>query len=109
MVRAGRSAASLAVLIGSLVGIYGATDSVIGQSTWTQTDIGSSRTAGTASQSGASFTITAAGTDIGGNSDQFFFAYQVIDGDVDIRARLDDVTARNSNAQAGVMIRGGVS
>lgn len=70
-----------------------------------QADIGSSKTSGTASASGSSFTITAAGIDISGSADQFFFAYQAVDGDVEIRARLDDLDARSSSAQAGVMIR----
>ena len=74
-----------------------------------QTDIGSSKTTGTASISGSSVTITAAGNDIAGSADKFFFGYQVIDGDVEIRARLDDFSARSSSAQAGVMIRGALT
>jgi regulation of enolase protein 1 (concanavalin A-like superfamily) len=74
-----------------------------------QTDIGSPKTTGQTSISGSSFTITAAGSDIAGTADKFFFAYQAIDGNVEIRARLDDLSARSSSAQAGVMIRGALT
>jgi len=104
-----RFRSALAVLVTVLVGISITGERATGQSAWLQADIGSSRTPGTASISGSALTITAAGRDIDGSADQFFFVYQVIDGDVDIRARVDSFNAGNMNAKAGVMIRGALS
>ena len=52
------------------------------------------------------YTISAGGADIGGTSDQFYFVYQPVQGDIDVAARLvslDD--SRTGSAKAGVMIR----
>jgi regulation of enolase protein 1 (concanavalin A-like superfamily) len=55
--------------------------------------------------SGATLTIDAAGEDIWGSSDQFHFVYQPVTGDVDVRARVDSLTAASEWSKAGVMIR----
>ncbi|MBC8470457.1 MAG: hypothetical protein H8D56_13380 [Planctomycetes bacterium] len=51
-------------------------------------------------------TMSAAGTDIWDNSDEFRFAYKQLSGDGEITARVTDVgTGSNNWAKAGVMIR----
>ncbi|MBW7991229.1 MAG: hypothetical protein FVQ84_14625 [Planctomycetes bacterium] len=52
------------------------------------------------------FTITGAGTDIWGTTDEFRFAYKQLSGDGEITAHVTDVgTGSNNWAKAGVMIR----
>ena len=72
---------------------------------WNTADIGGSALRSSATVSSGVFTITAAGTDIGGASDEFGFVYQRIAGDVDIIARVDALDAKGGYATAGVMIR----
>jgi regulation of enolase protein 1 (concanavalin A-like superfamily) len=72
---------------------------------WAARDIGNPALAGSASQSGSAFTIDAGGADIWDSSDQFHFVYQAVSGDVDIRARVDSITAAHAWSKAGVMIR----
>jgi len=74
-------------------------------SPWTARDIGAPALSGSATYSSGVFTIDAAGSDIWGSSDQFHFVYQQIAGDVDIIARVDDVTQPSIWSKAGVMIR----
>ena len=72
---------------------------------WASADIGSPALAGGATLADGIFQIDAAGADIWGTSDQFHFVYQVVSGDVDIRARVDSLTAAHRATKAGVMIR----
>ena len=65
-------------------------------SPWSAQDIGSPSIAGSSSFDGTRFTITGAGKDIWGQSDQFRFVYQQVTGDVEIIARVDSVTMANS-------------
>ncbi|MGB2956414.1 MAG: LamG domain-containing protein, partial [Anaerolineales bacterium] len=51
------------------------------------------------------FTMTAAGSDIWGTSDQFHFAYKTLTGPGTIVARVDSVQETHAWAKAGVMIR----
>ena len=51
------------------------------------------------------YTMTAAGADIWGSSDQFHFAYRVLTGPGTIVARVDSVQNTDGWAKAGVMIR----
>lgn len=74
-------------------------------SPWTARDIGSPAIAGSVSFYQGQFTVTAAGSDIWGASDQFQFVYQQITGDVDVVARVDSVTMAHAWSKAGVMIR----
>src|SRR5438045_9284617 len=76
-----------------------------GQTTWADQDIGNPAIAGSASEMPSGFTITAAGSDVWGASDQFHFVYQPVSGDVDLRARVDSLSYSSSWAKAGVMIR----
>ena len=74
-------------------------------SPWSAQDIGSPSVPGSSSFDGTRFTVTAAGKDIWGQSDQFRFVYQQVTGDVEIIARVDSVTMANSWSKSGVMIR----
>jgi regulation of enolase protein 1 (concanavalin A-like superfamily) len=78
-------------------------------SPWSAQDIGSPAIAGSPSVDQGQFTITAAGIDIWGSSDQFTFVYQQVTGDVDVIARVDSVTMANAWSKAGVMIRGSLA
>lgn len=76
-------------------------------SPWASSDIGNPSLAGSVSASAAgTLTIDAAGADIWGYSDQFHFVYTPVSGDVDLRARIDGLTAAHAWSKAGVMIRG---
>ena len=72
---------------------------------WTAKDIGSPAIAGAATESGGTFTVSGAGTDIFNSSDQFQFVYQPVSGDTQIVARVASLQAANSWSKAGVMIR----
>ena len=72
---------------------------------WANTDVGNPRVSGSASVSGATFTVTGAGTDIWKSSDQFQFVYQPVDGDVEIVARVASIQQIHQASKAGVMIR----
>jgi hypothetical protein len=51
------------------------------------------------------FTMTAAGSNIGGTSDEFHFAYRTLNGPGSITARVDSILNTHDVAKAGVMIR----
>ncbi|MHC4565911.1 MAG: LamG domain-containing protein, partial [Planctomycetota bacterium] len=51
------------------------------------------------------FTMTAAGSNIGGTADEFHFAYKTLTGPGSITARVDSVLNTHDQAKAGVMIR----
>lgn len=74
-------------------------------SPWLNADIGGPVISGTASHSSGVFTVEAAGADIWDTSDQFHFVYQQFDGDVEVVARVDGITAQHAWSKAGVMIR----
>jgi regulation of enolase protein 1 (concanavalin A-like superfamily) len=68
-------------------------------------DIGSPAIAGSATYTGGTYTIKAAGTDIWGAADQFHFVYQPMSGNAEIIARVASLTNTDVWAKAGVMIR----
>lgn len=72
---------------------------------WITSDLGSVSQAGSASDSGGTYTVNGSGADIWGNSDSFRFVYQQVTGDVEITARV--VSQQNTDpwAKAGVLIR----
>jgi hypothetical protein len=51
------------------------------------------------------FTMTAGGSNIGGTSDEFHFAYKTLNGPGSITARVDSILNTHDVAKAGVMIR----
>jgi regulation of enolase protein 1 (concanavalin A-like superfamily) len=94
-----------AALIGSLFAFASAVSAQSLPAPWVDRDIGGPSIAGDATYSSPTFTITAGGSDIWGTSDQFHFVYQPITGDIDVRARVDDVVPASVWSKAGVMIR----
>src|SRR5262245_47483364 len=92
-------------LIPSILGDVSAQQAWSLPSPWNAQDIGSPAIGGTASFNQGAFTISAAGSDIWGQSDQFTFIYQQVAGDVDVVARVDSVSAASAWSKSGVMIR----
>jgi regulation of enolase protein 1 (concanavalin A-like superfamily) len=75
-------------------------------SPWANRDIGAPKIAGSATHSSGSFTVTAAGSDIWGTSDQFHFVYEPVTGDVEVVARVVSITTQAHRwSKTGVMIR----
>ena len=79
------------------------------QTAWANRDIGSPLLAGRASESNGIFSVTGAGADIWGSSDQFQFMYQQANGDLEIVARLNELGSADAWSKAGVMIRESLS
>lgn len=71
---------------------------------WAAQDIGTVGRAGSAAESGGTFTVTGAGADIWGSRDAFQFVYQPLSGDGTITARVATIQNTHSWAKAGVMI-----
>jgi len=71
----------------------------------TSLDIGQVGAAGSTSESNGVYTVRASGVDIWGTQDEFRFVYLNLDGDGEITARVDSVTATDGWMKAGVMIR----
>lgn len=72
---------------------------------WANQDLGSVGLAGSTSYSAGQFTVTGAGSDIWGSADSFQFAYQPLNGDGQITARMAGEQNTNTYAKAGVMLR----
>jgi hypothetical protein len=71
---------------------------------WGSGDVGSGGVAGDATISGDTWTLRGAG-DVWGTADRFQFAYQQVDGDWEIEARVASVQNVDVWTKAGVMIR----
>lgn len=76
-----------------------------GAGSWADGDIGSPVVTGRASESGGTFSVTGAGSDIWNGADQFHFMYQLVDGDAEVIARVVDVEYAHVWSKGGVMIR----
>jgi phosphatidylserine/phosphatidylglycerophosphate/cardiolipin synthase-like enzyme/regulation of enolase protein 1 (concanavalin A-like superfamily) len=76
---------------------------------WQSRDIGAVGVAGSASESGGSFTIRGAGADVWGTSDAFHFAYRSLSGDGTITARVASIAGSQAWTKVGVMIRASTS
>jgi regulation of enolase protein 1 (concanavalin A-like superfamily) len=72
-------------------------------------DIGSPALRGSVSYSSGTYTVNAAGLDIWNSADQFYFIYQQITGDVDLKMRVRSVSQAHSWSKTGVMIRESLS
>ena len=72
---------------------------------WLTANIGNVGFVGNAGFSNGTFTISGSGNDIWNTADAFRFVYQSRSGDVDIRAKVIDVSNTSAWAKAGVMIR----
>jgi regulation of enolase protein 1 (concanavalin A-like superfamily) len=68
-------------------------------------DIGGVGLPGSASYSNGTYTIKGAGADIWGTADSFNFAYQALNGDGQVVARVASLQNTHVYAKAGVMIR----
>ncbi|WP_343045050.1 pectinesterase family protein [Paenibacillus lemnae] len=77
---------------------------------WASADVGSPGIPGHTQlgEDPGNITVKSAG-DIGGAKDAFHFAYQEITGDAEITAKIESVTATNSEAEAGIMFRESLS
>jgi len=58
-----------------------------------------------ASTTESSFTVRAAGTDIWGTSDEFYFVYTYVQGDFDLRVNVEITSVPHLWTKAGLMIR----
>jgi hypothetical protein len=74
-------------------------------SPWLTTNIGSVSQTGSVSYSNGAYTVTGAGSDIWGTSDNFRFVYQTLSGDGEIKARVSSATGPSTWSKIGVMIR----
>jgi len=74
-------------------------------SPWQNADIGAVGVAGSASESGGTFTVRGAGADIWNAADAFQFVYQPLTGDGQIVSRVASVQNVHIWTKAGVMIR----
>ena len=72
---------------------------------WSDGDVGSVGTAGSATYANGTFTVKGAGADISGTADAFHFAYQALSGDGTIIARVASLSGGGTYAKAGAMIR----
>jgi hypothetical protein len=88
------------------VGAYDLTVSTLAGA-WKTQDIGFVGLAGSADQDPAAgaYTVTGSGDDIGGTSDGFHYAYQRLNGDGSITARVAGLDPTDPSAKAGVMVR----
>ena len=70
-------------------------------------DIGSPAIAGSSNYdtSSATYTVSGAGADISGTSDQFQYIYTPITGDASITTQVTSITNTNGSAKAGIMFR----
>lgn len=72
---------------------------------WSWTEVGAPQKPGDATWASGTFTIVAAGSDIGSSADQFGFVYQTLDGDGDIVAYIAGLDRTHPWAKAGLMFR----
>jgi regulation of enolase protein 1 (concanavalin A-like superfamily) len=96
-----RTSAAVAITVGS-------TSSGPVPSPWANRDVGSPSRRGAASHASGVFTVRGAGADIWGSSDQFHMVHQVLEGDVELVARIDSLSG-TTTAKAGIMIREALS
>jgi phosphatidylserine/phosphatidylglycerophosphate/cardiolipin synthase-like enzyme/regulation of enolase protein 1 (concanavalin A-like superfamily) len=78
-------------------------------SPWLTQDVGAVGTPGSASYSNGTFTVAGAGADIWGSADAFRYAYQAVNGDSEIVARVTSMQNTHAYAKAGVMLRSGLT
>lgn len=72
-----------------------------------QRDIGAPALPGSSSYADGVYTVTAGGSDIGGNLDQFHFSSTAFSSDGSIVANVTSLLNTNNSAKAGVMVRSG--
>ena len=72
---------------------------------WQAQDVGSVGSAGSAIESGGTFTVKGAGADVWGTADAFHYAYRSLTGDGTIVARVAAVNGQQAWTKVGVMVR----
>jgi regulation of enolase protein 1 (concanavalin A-like superfamily) len=72
---------------------------------WQSQDVGAVGTAGSASESNGTFTVSGAGADVWGTADAFRYAYRTLSGDGSITARVASIDGTQAWTKVGVMIR----
>ncbi len=72
-------------------------------------DIGSPAQAGSSTYSNGVYTVVGGGTGVGGNTDQFNFAYESFAGNGTIVADVSSLTNTNAQAEAGILFRNDTS
>jgi hypothetical protein len=72
---------------------------------WTCNDIGAATPAGSQSVTGGTWTVQAGGNDIWGTADQFHYAWQTLNADGSVSARVASQSNSSGWAKAGVMLR----
>jgi regulation of enolase protein 1 (concanavalin A-like superfamily) len=72
---------------------------------WQNGDVGAAGIKGSASSSGSTFALSGSGADIWGAADACQFAYQTLNGDGQLIARVTSIENTHRWAKAGVMIR----
>ncbi len=72
---------------------------------WSDGDVGTVGTAGSASYANNQFTVKGAGSQVWSTADSFNYAYQSLSGDGTIVARVVSLSGGGSTRSAGVMIR----
>lgn len=77
-------------------------------SPWASRDVGSVAAAGSVAFADGTFTVRGSGRDIWGSADEFRFAYQPLNGDGEVVARVASQGNTDPWAKAGVMIREGL-
>ncbi len=70
-----------------------------------QTNIGALSPAGIVTTVEGGFDVSAGGSDIGGNNDQFAFNYQAVTGNFDYKVRVGSLTQVDTWTKAGLMAR----
>jgi hypothetical protein len=76
---------------------------------WSSQDIGAPGVKGSSSANGTTFVVSGGGADISGAADAFQFAYQTLNGDGQLVARVTSVDNTNRLTKAGLMIRGSLT
>ena len=76
---------------------------------WTSRDIGVVTPAGSASESGGTFTIKGSGADVWGATDAFHYAFRLRTGNGTIVARVASIQGSQAWTKMGVMIRASTS
>jgi regulation of enolase protein 1 (concanavalin A-like superfamily) len=75
---------------------------------WLAQDVADPEVPGSTRVSGSTWTVAGSGADIYGTADQFHFAYQAMNGDVDVSVRVADIQFVHRFSKAGLMIRAGL-
>ncbi len=72
---------------------------------WLSSDIGNVAKPGSFSCVNKTFVIEASGSDIWDNADGFHYAYQYVNGDCEMYAKVESLEANHEWAKAGIMVR----